>query len=133
MRVASNSLPSRLKSAAPAGLGRWLAMALIIVAFLLQGYVAQTHMHTGRAAVSGITFSVSKTAHQLPAVPGKSDQTENCPLCQAVAHASAYFPPMMLDFLAHHRPGNVLPAVSARDMRAAYRGYREQQRGPPSL
>jgi hypothetical protein len=133
MRVASNSLPFPLKSAASAGLSRTLATALIFVAFLLQSFVAQTHIHPRPAAVSNITQIANKAVHHAPALPGNSDEAANCPLCQAITHASAYFPPTALDMLVQYGQNAHLPVIAARDMRADYRGYREQQRGPPSL
>jgi hypothetical protein len=133
MRIASTSLSFPSKGTASAGLSRSLATALIFAAFLLQSFIAQTHIHARPGAVSNITQIANKAVHHAPALPGNSDDAASCPLCQAVTHASTYFPPTVLDILVRYSQNASLPIITARDMRADYRGYREQQRGPPSL
>jgi hypothetical protein len=132
MQVASTNLSFRLKSSARAGLGHRLVAALIFAAFLLQGFVTQTHMHTGSSAIPTTIHFASKALHHAPTLPGSSDEA-NCPLCQAIVHAGAYIPPVVLDTLVRQRQSDTLPVVATRDARAAYYGYSEQPRGPPSL
>ena len=133
MRVASTNFPFQSKSTAQAGLGRKLATAFIFVAFLLQSFVTQTHMHMGLGAFPSITQIASKQIHHAPALPGNPDDAVNCPLCQAITHASAYFSPIVLDTLVRHMQDGSPPAIAARDMRTDYHGHSKQQRGPPSL
>ncbi|MGC1379358.1 MAG: hypothetical protein WA821_24215 [Anaerolineales bacterium] len=133
MQVASTSTPFQWKSSVQAGLGRRLATALIFAAFLLQGFVAQTHMHPESGFVPSIVHFAGKAVHPTPIVPGNTDEAENCPLCQVIIHAGAYFPPIVLDVLVPHREDGFLPVLAERDMRSAYYGHREQPRGPPSL
>jgi hypothetical protein len=133
MQVASTNLSFRLKSSAQAGLGRRLATALIFAAFLLQGFVAQTHIHPGSNAIPATIHIASKAIHYTPTLPGSSDDAASCPLCQVVIHVGAYFPPIALDVLVRQEQDESPPVVAARDMRTAYHGHREQPRGPPSL
>lgn len=133
MQVASTSFWFRLKSAAPAGLGRRLATALIFAAFLLQGFIAQTHMHTESGTIPYVTHIAGKVVGQAPALPGIPDETAKCPLCQAIIHAGSYFLPTVLDIPVQHRQDNSPPIMAARDLRTDYHGHREQPRGPPSI
>jgi hypothetical protein len=128
MRIFSTSLAFQEGSAA-AALGRKLATVLVFVALLLQGYIAQTHIHMG--PVSAATWHAEQKAHPSPGLPGKSDERANCPLCQAALDAGAALPPLVLDFLIHRPPGDLLPLQAVRDMRTAAHGHREKQRGPP--
>ena len=133
MQVVSASTLFQWKSSVQAGLGRRLATALIFVAFLLQGFVAQTHMHPESGAVSSIVHFAGKAVHPIPILPGNTDEAANCPLCQAIIHIGAYFPPAVLNVLVPHRENVSLPVLAVRDMRTDYHGHREQPRGPPSL
>jgi hypothetical protein len=133
MQVASTSTPFQWKSSVQTGLGRRLATALIFAAFLLQGFVAQTHMHPESGAVPSMEHFAGKAVHPTPVLPGNTDGAANCPLCQAIIYAGAYFPPAVLDALVPHREDVSLPVLAVRDMRTDYHGHREQPRGPPSL
>ena len=133
MRIASSSFPYPSKGAAQAGLSRTFVTALIFAAFLLQSFIAQTHIHSGPGPVSNITQIANKAVHHAPVLPGNSDEAANCPLCQAIAHASAYVPPAALAMLVQYSRNASSPVTAARDMRADYHGHRKQQRGPPSV
>jgi hypothetical protein len=133
MRIASNSFPYPSKGTAQAGLSRALVTAFIFAAFLLQSFIAQTHIHPGPGPVSSVTEIANKAVHHAPVLPGNSDEAANCPQCQAIAHASAYVPPAVLAMLVRHGQNASPPVIAARDMRADYQGHRKQQRGPPSI
>jgi hypothetical protein len=68
------------------------AIWLVVIAFALQSFVAQTHIHD---AATVIHQSVSGSHGKPPIDNGPLD----CPLCQAVAHGSTYFPPASALFL----------------------------------
>src|SRR5580698_6708616 len=71
---------------AKAGNQGWrFAIWLILAAFTLQSYVAQTHIHD--AAPAAIAKAATDSGH------GKSSGDNNpldCPFCQAVAQAGAF-------------------------------------------
>jgi hypothetical protein len=77
---------------------------LLLVTFAYQGYIAGTHIHGAfpgdRAALnSSLLASIDKaTAYKTPVLP--SDGSADCPYCQAVVHAGAFFMPAVgLTFL----------------------------------
>jgi hypothetical protein len=68
----------------------WRSIAwILLVAFTLQSFITQTHIHgTGGAAIVK-TFAKVPSHKKLPAENGTAD----CPLCQAITHAGAFFTP----------------------------------------
>ncbi len=66
---------------------------ILLVAFSLQSYVTQTHIHIAPQSINHATdgkLLASTPAHNnSPA----EDGTNACPLCQAVANAGAFFVP----------------------------------------
>jgi hypothetical protein len=83
-----------------------LAVTLFaLVAFAFQGFVTQTHIHTG------LVPGVSDFEHSSPAkiasgsqkphsgVPANQDPA-NCPICQQVAHAGQFVTPAAVSALA---------------------------------
>jgi hypothetical protein len=108
--------------------GRLLLVAAMLLAFALQGYATQTHIHKldGRAGL--VTLSLDKTGHtKYP--PG--DDPVNCALCQQISHAGQYVVPAWL------APFLILDAVSVIEIApfvmprfdAVSHGWRS--RGPP--
>lgn len=71
---------------------RRAATWLLVLAFALQSYVTQIHIHHVSAGSSAIVKVLSK-APAPRSLPGDSG-TQDCPLCQAVAHAGAFFAPV---------------------------------------
>ena len=69
-----------------AGITGWrLIAALVLLAFTIQSYVTQTHIHD--AAPAGITKTVGHGKAPL------RDTPLDCPFCQTVAHAGSVFMP----------------------------------------
>jgi hypothetical protein len=61
-------------------------------AFVLQSYIAQTHIHgmlAGFGGASGVTTQHAPGPEKAPFDHGSTD----CPLCQAVIHAGAFVAP----------------------------------------
>jgi hypothetical protein len=86
-----------------------LAVTLLaLLAFALQSYVTQTHIHHASSAAFGLTFE--STAHPEDAAaktPGHSqdkypanEDPSNCPLCQEILHAGAFVAPATLALFA---------------------------------
>lgn len=62
-------------------------VGLLLIAFTLQSYITQTHIHN--AAPASITQTIS---HSHGKAPG-DDNPMDCPFCQAVAHDGPFFLP----------------------------------------
>ncbi len=109
-------------------------MALfLLVAFSIQSYVAQTHIHGAlsidRQVAAYPATSVADARHD-PGLP--SDDPADCLLCQAVAHAHAFSVPILA---ALALPVQSVPAVAAplvsRITVVRFIGHGWQQRAPP--
>ncbi len=79
------------------GQSGWRALTWILVlAFGLQSYITQTHIH-GTASAFDIPAAgkiLSKTP--APANPDDRNDASTCPLCQAIVHAGVFFAPAAL-------------------------------------
>jgi hypothetical protein len=64
---------------------------LVLLAFTLQTFIAQTHIHGAlqatAVATSGKVVASASPRHKSPI----ENDTTACPLCQAVLHAGAFF------------------------------------------
>jgi len=71
--------------------GRRYVTWIVVLAFALQSFVAQTHIHLQTIDLAAATAPASNTPghNKSPA----DDGTAACPLCQAVANAGVYFAP----------------------------------------
>ena len=70
------------------GITGWrLIAALVLLAFTVQSYVAQTHIHDTAPASAAIAKKLNHDKSPLGNTP------LDCPFCQAVAHASGFFMP----------------------------------------
>jgi hypothetical protein len=112
-----------------------LLCVLFAFAFFLQSYAAQTHIHQGISALkASIGDHSNKPAdatgnQKAPRPDGDSDA--NCPLCQAAAHANAYFAPVATPFLLSGSLLSVVGIFATVHIRRFALEYRHQQRGPP--
>ncbi len=61
--------------------------SLILIAFTLQAYITQTHVHAAAPA------AVSKIITHSPTKTPLDDNPMDCPFCQAVAHDGPFFLP----------------------------------------
>lgn len=72
------------------GSAGWRAVTVVVLlAFTLQSFITQTHLHAPSASRS------TQVALQAPH-PGNApvdEGTANCPFCQATIHAGAFFAP----------------------------------------
>ncbi|HVZ69965.1 MAG TPA: DUF2946 family protein [Rhizomicrobium sp.] len=64
-----------------------------LLAFAFQSFTTQTHIH--KLSLSGIAGIAAALDIDAPSKNGKppTKQDQNCPLCQAVAHAGAFVSP----------------------------------------
>jgi hypothetical protein len=87
---------SSYRSADDRWIGRFVA-AFLLVAFFVQGYIAQTHFHGADTLTPRIVAQAvgdSSTADH-PAIPSEDDRA-NCLLCQAVVQANAFATPFLV-------------------------------------
>lgn len=63
---------------------------ILLVAFSLQSFVTQTHIHGAFGAGAAVAARVNAATHKnAPLENGKAE----CPFCQAVVHAGAFYAP----------------------------------------
>jgi hypothetical protein len=70
------------------GITGWRLIAILaLLAFTVQSYVAQTHIHDAAPASAAIAKKLNHDKSPLGNTP------LDCPFCQAVAHAGGFFMP----------------------------------------
>ena len=113
--------------------GRTVLVFLLLIAFSLQGVVAQTHIHGahpgGLPVVDGLSTAIAGASDQsgLP-----SDDEEHCLLCQAVALSSGLSTPAAggMPLLVQLLLG-VMALLSAHALLVRALGHEWHQRAPP--
>jgi len=71
------------------GFSFWLA--LLVLAFLWQSFVAQTHVHFERLASQNLANTQAPATND-PERSKPGDPVTHCPVCRAVAHAGVFLP-----------------------------------------
>ncbi|HEX4104724.1 MAG TPA: hypothetical protein VHX92_00690 [Rhizomicrobium sp.] len=79
-------MKARIASAKERSSGWRLVACLILVAFTLQSYITQTHIHNVAPAA---TAKITPLHGNAPV----DDNPVDCPFCQAVAHDGPFFAP----------------------------------------
>ena len=77
---------------------------IVLLAFMLQSFITQTHIHVA----FGDQMALAATVTNAPAhknAPAENGSAE-CPFCQAIVHAAAFYAPAA--------PGLVLPISRAK-------------------
>ena len=90
------------RAVSPAGF-RGLVTVFAFVAFALQSYVAQTHIHMPPEIRSGITANEDAPAAPQSASAEKrehdrrppSDDPDHCPICQEILYSGSYVVPFL--------------------------------------
>lgn len=110
--------------------------ALLAIAFFLQSYIAQTHIHhsdsvfVGASAISNHSDKAGDEARPANPAHPVGDSDSNCPLCQMVGHASVLVVPASVAVFEMQLQ-RVTPVYLAIFHRDFHRIFRQQQRGPP--
>ncbi len=129
----------------PASSGGWrlLVAGLALIAFALQSYLTQTHIHLAPPAISaehsgaGLLANASGPTlkiHQRTAPKGKAPGDDNpakCPLCQAVGYAGHFVTPVAAAFLLPTAAISMLPLATAILSSRETPSHNWQSRGPP--
>jgi hypothetical protein len=120
---------------------RLTLLLFVCLAFSLQSYTAQTHIHFPPASASSFsndaTFAgKSNKAQERQPVPDKfpgNDDPAKCPLCQVVAHGGQYVWPTSIILSLPDLPATVVP-VAVSVLRLVERdSHSWQSRAPPAL
>jgi hypothetical protein len=88
---------SRVRGSAPRGRGARLAITFfVLLAFTLQTYVIQTHVHgMARVGIAPATLALDKSAAQgqRPDKFPTGNDPANCPICQEILHTGYFVTP----------------------------------------
>ena len=127
----------------PANSAGWrlIVASIALVAFALQSYVTQTHIHLRPALVSslkltddngvaGKTISGQRTAPKDKA-PANDDPLK-CPMCQAMGHAGHFVTPSAAALLLPGITVSILPLSVLLHAPRASPSHSWQGRGPPT-
>jgi hypothetical protein len=115
-----------------AGVGRLVVTWLALLAFAMQSYITQTHIHldpaaAGRAPIVAVGGAI--TAHS----PAPTEHEEiACPFCQAIAAAGGFVTPahVALSFLVSQAETAALPPIAV-GLAAIAAGFSWRSRAPP--
>jgi len=110
---------------------------LLLASFFWISYVAQTHIH-GSPVLSAASTTV-KSAHvsidpttKAPA-NNRSDDSANCPLCQAASLGGALIIPLLFAVFILQSTPQIAPRPAIGTIVASYFNCGHQTRAPPIL
>lgn len=116
---------------------------LMFVAFALQSYVTQTHIHVaGYVATGGIGFVDEDQGPMTGNVAAKSgehdrhspaDDPANCPICQEMLYAGHYVIPVAVAILLPFVAVSTVTIVEAIPLRIFAPSHNWQGRAPPQV
>lgn len=102
-----------------------------LLAFALQSYTAQTHIHKWtQPGLAGIAAALDLG---VPIKNGKAPakQDQNCPLCQGIAHAGAFLTPSAVAALAPTLSVQIIAIALDTALALQAVSHSWQSRGPP--
>ena len=105
-----------------------LFFLFMLIAFAVQGFAVQTHIHG--TPFSPNTSIVSVTVPSQPAPQDPYDPA-NCALCQEMLHAGLYVAPVVADFVVILDAVAFAPAYALLPHAATERQHGWQGRAPP--
>jgi hypothetical protein len=111
---------------------RWRAIAwILLVAFTLQSYVTQTHIHGITQSFEG--GAIAKRLAQSPAHENApADRSaQDCPFCQAIIHSGVFFAPAAPFIPQPVWVGSVVQSIVVQAAVAAVAILGWQSRAPP--
>ena len=118
---------------------RRLVLAIALLAFSLQSYITQTHVHFATSQVFGLSSSdtftpTAKLAHGKTAPDKKTpsnDDPANCPICQAAMHSGQFITPTASAFLLPSETASIVPLAIAVLTASETISHNWQGRAPP--
>ena len=125
---------SRVRGRAPRNNGARLAITFFaLLAFTLQTYVTQTHIHsisqTSAAAASTLDGSVGHK--RLPGKLPPSNDPANCPICQEILHTGFFVTPSIAALLLPTIVASTAPIVTDIMTIAPAHSHSWKSRAPP--
>jgi hypothetical protein len=122
---------------------RQLLPMLMLVAFALQSYVTQTHIHfAGHVVTGGFTFPDDESKSVADKAPGSgsdhdkyppADDPANCPICQEIMYAGHYVAPAAVHVVLISLPVSTIAVVAAVPHRLFALSHSWQGRAPPRV
>ena len=117
---------------------RQLVLALTLVAFAVQGYITQTHIHLSPAFESTGTRTIAGSIEPGPfasSPPGSSstDDVQSCPFCQEIVYAGQYLLPSAIGVVPPMLAIVILPIAERWLAEPPAASHSWQGRAPPSL
>lgn len=105
-----------------------LFLLFMLVAFTVQGFAVQTHIHG-----TPVSLDKSITSITAPSQPAPQDPYDpaNCALCQEMLHAGIYVAPVVADFIVVLNAVAFAPAYALLPHAATERQHSWQGRAPP--
>lgn len=105
-----------------------LFLLFMLVAFTVQGFAVQTHIHG-----TPVSLDNSITSITAPSQPAPQDPYDpaNCALCQEMLHAGIYVAPVVADFIVVLNAVAFAPAYALLPHAATERQHSWQGRAPP--
>ncbi len=128
MKVAAADLWSTMRT----GAGRLGVTWILLLAFTLQAYITQTHVHLASSAADRAPVVAAGVAAFAQRPAPKGDETIACPFCQAIASAGAFVGPaaLILGPPAGWAAAGA-PAPVAAGLQLASAGFSWRSRAPP--
>jgi hypothetical protein len=103
-----------------------LAITLFaLLAFALQGYVTQTHIHLTRAMSASLSVPAEHEKY-----PSKDDPS-NCPICQEILHAGAFVTPSAVPLVLPSFAVSIIATIVEIPVAARTLSHNWQGRAPP--
>jgi hypothetical protein len=126
---------SRVWGRAPQGNRARLAITLFaLLAFTLQSYVTQTHIHgLAHESFAGAAFAAGEDSGQKQK-PGKlpaNDDPANCPICQEILHTGFYVTPTTTTLLLPTVEASIAPIIIDIKMIVQAYSHSWKSRAPP--
>jgi hypothetical protein len=105
-----------------------LAVLFALLAFAIQGYAVQTHIHGEPLSANAHITHISTPTQPAPQDPY---DPANCPLCQEMMHAGVYIAPALADFAILLNAVAFVPAFTLLPHTVSQEPHGWQSRAPP--
>ena len=113
------------------GLGFRSIAWILVIAFSLQSLITQTHIHNVFEGQGGLAIAKTLTKGSADAKLPSRDRGTNCPFCQAIAHAGAFFTPPALSLLQPPTWAEIILVPFVADARGNFSSHPWHSRAPP--
>jgi hypothetical protein len=111
--------------------GRLWIVGVMLVAFAIQAFVTQTHVHPGYAD-SAVAFHADKTAPKHDNYPANDDPS-NCPLCKEILYSGQFVSPTWAVILLPMHAVSVIETALLPVSRADTASHAWSSRAPPRI